>query len=98
MSFGTTVLPEDINKMRESLERSNTTEYYWDLEINKDSTDEEIAKYLGLQNYRDFFLTEAVEMEMEEHHVYDEKDTKRLTDEYKEKLKQFKEANKENKK
>lgn len=94
MSFGCTVLPEDINKMRESLEQSNTKEYLWDLEIDKDSSDEQIANYLGLESYGDHYLTEATEMEMEEHHVYSEKDTERLKKEYEDKVRHFKEANK----
>lgn len=94
MSFGCTVLPEDINKMKIWLEKSDSPEYLWNLEINKASTDEEIANYLGLENYRDHFLTEAISMEMEEHHIYSEKDTERLRSEYEEKLRMFKEANK----
>lgn len=94
MSFGTNVLPEDINKMKESLEKSNTKEYLWDLVIDKDSSDEQIANYIGLEQYHDHFLTEAVEMEMEEHHVYSKEDTERLIKEYEDKLKHFREANK----
>lgn len=97
MSFGCTVLPEDINKMREWLEKSYTIEYLWDMEINKNSSDKEIANYLGVENYRDHFLTEAMELEMQEHHVYDEKDTKRLRDDYQRRLKDFRKANKINK-
>jgi len=99
MSFGSDVLPEDINKKRKELnEMYGTPNYYdnmiWNITLTKESTDEEIANYLGLQNYRDFMLTEAIEIEMEEHHVYDKKDTERLINEYQRKLKAFREANK----
>ncbi len=96
ISFGCTVLPEDINKQREWLKKADTSLSLWDIEIDKDSSDEAIANYLGLENYRDFLLTEAIDMEMEEHHVYDKKDTVRLQSEYQRKLKDFKEANSKN--
>ena len=79
MSFGCTVLPEDINHKREWLKTTNQKDSIWNIEIDKDSTDEEIANYLGLENYRDHFLSECVDMEMEEHHVYDAKNTLRLS-------------------
>lgn len=97
MSFGCTVLPEDINKQREWLKKADTSLSLWDIEIDKESSDEVIANYLGLENYRDFLLTEAVDMEMEEHHVYNKEDTERLSKEYQQKLKGFREANKLNK-
>jgi len=98
MSFGVTVLPEDINKVKEHLNGENCDKYQYmlfDIELTKDSTDEEIANYLGLENYRDHMLSECVDMEMEEHHVYNKKDTDRLTKEYQEKLKSFREMNQE---
>jgi len=93
ISFGVTVLPDDINKMRKMLDEGHT-DGIWDIELNKDSTDEEIANYIGLENYRDFILTEPVEMEMEDHHVYDAKRTAELIAHYEERLAAFKEANK----
>ena len=94
MSFGVTVLPEDINEMRERLEKY-PDEYYsiHHIELTKDSTDEEIANYLGLQNYRDWMLAECTEMEMDEHHVYDKEDTERLIKQYQDTLKAYQEAN-----
>ena len=94
MSFGCTVLPEDINKKRKWLESTDSDDSLWDMTINKNSTDEEIANFLGVENYRDLFLVEAVNLEMEEHHVYDKEDTERLKNQYYEHVKDFKEANK----
>ena len=93
MSFGMTVLPEDINKMREWLEKSDQTESLWNIEINKNSSDEEIANYLGVENYRDHLLAEVVDMEMEEHHIYDKGNTERLRDNYQRQIKEFREIN-----
>jgi hypothetical protein len=93
MSFGVTVLPEDINKLRKQLDESLHDLSLFDVVIDANSSDEELANYLGLENYRDWMLSECVDMEMEDHHVYDAKDTKRLTDEYKRKLEDFKKAN-----
>lgn len=94
ISFGCNVLPDDINKLRNWLQKTDENLSLWNIEINKDSSDEDIANYLGLENYRDHILTEAVDMEMEEHHVYDAKDTARLKDDYQRRLKEFKEMNK----
>lgn len=83
--------------MKERLQSENGDRYAYSLyniNLTKDSTDEEIANYLGLENYRDWMLSECVDMEMEDHHVYNAKDTKRLSDEYQRKLKDFRERNK----
>lgn len=95
ISFGVTVLPKDINKLKENLQNDDYEDCYmhYDIHLTKNSTDEEIANYLGLQNYRNWALSECVDMEMEDHHVYDAKDTERLTREYKRKVQDFKEAN-----
>lgn len=96
MSFGVTVLPEEINKIRKIIESEdyNNELMLYDIELTKDSTDEEIANYIGLEDYTNHLLSECVNMEMEEHHVYNEKDTKRLSDEYHERLAEFKKRNK----
>lgn len=94
MDFGVTVLPEDINKIRKELDGGYDGLMLWDIELNKHSTDEEIANYIGLESYADHFLSEAVNMEMDVHHVYSKEDTERLRSEYEEKLQMFKEANK----
>lgn len=92
MSFGCTVLAEDINKKRKWLGEDGNDSLF-NMTINKDSTDEEIANFLGVENYRDHFLSEVVEMEMEDHHVYSKEDSERLTTEYHERVKEFKRMN-----
>jgi hypothetical protein len=97
MSFGVTVLPEEINKIKERLHGENGDKYHYssfNIKLTKNSTDEEIANYIGLENYKDWMLSECVEMEMEDHHVYNKKDTERLIKEYQEKLEDFKKRNK----
>lgn len=92
MSFGCNVLPEDINKKREYLNRVEEESIHH-LTINKDSTDEEIANFLGVENYRDWFLSEVVDLEMEDHHVYDKEQTERIVTDYHERVKEFKRMN-----
>ena len=74
ISFGITVFPEDINKTREWLKKGNTDSIY-NIEVNGDSSDEDIAKLIGLQNRCE---AESLDMEMEDYSVYDAKDTARL--------------------
>lgn len=92
ISFGADVLPEDIQEKREWL-NAGGEDSMWDLKINKDSTDEEIAKFLGVENFNDFIQTEKVDLEMEEIHRYSKDDTERLTSEYHERIKEFKRMN-----
>ena len=95
MDFGCTVLPEDIDKVRQDLQNDDYQNMYmmYNMHLTKDSTDEEIANYLGVENYRDFYLSEVMNLEMDEHHEYDEKETKRLVDQYKEQIRRHKEMN-----
>lgn len=94
MSFGCNVLPEDINKKREWLGKDQDDSLF-DMRIDKDSTDEEIANFLAVENYRDTFLSEVVEMEMDDtHHIYSKEDTEGIVTEYHERVKEFKRMNK----
>lgn len=92
ISFGADVLPEDIQKKREWL-NAGGEDSLWNMSIDKDSSDEDIAKFIGVENYADFIQTEKVDMEMEETHQYSEKDTERITKEYHERIKEFKRMN-----
>ena len=92
ISFGADVLPEDIQKKRDWL-NAGGEDSLWGMEINKDSTDEEIAKFVGVENFNDFIQTEKIDLEMEETYRYSEKDTERITKEYHEQIKEFKRMN-----
>ena len=92
ISFGADVLPEDIQKKRVWLGEDGS-DSLWNMEINKDSTDEEIAKFLGVENFGDFIQTEKVELEMEDVHEYSKEDTDRLVTQYHERIKEFKRMN-----
>lgn len=92
ISFGADVLPEDIQKKREWLNAGGVGSYL-NMEIDKDSTDEEIAEFIGVENYADFIQTEKVDLEMEGTHQYSEKDTSRLVTEYHARIKEFKRMN-----
>lgn len=50
MSFGIDVTQKEIDEVREGLIELNKSDYIWDLKIDKNSTDEEIAKFIGISN------------------------------------------------
>jgi len=64
ISFGINVSQEEIDRIRKQLEEKKQEQFMiWDIALTTKSTDEEIAKFIGLMNQHS---AEAVEMEMEE--------------------------------
>ena len=59
ISFGIDVTQKQIDEVRESLTKLGNKESYFNLEIDKNSTDKEIAKLIGLTSYK---MAEAVDL------------------------------------
>ena|SRR5690348_8171908 len=59
ISFGIDVTQKEIDDVRASLVKLNNKESIWNLEVDKNSTDLQIAKVIGLANYR---VAEAVDL------------------------------------
>lgn len=93
MSFGVTVIPDQINELRKKLKAGEYELTLFNLTVDANSTDEQLANFIGLEHYDYHLLSECVDMEMEEHHVYNSKDTERLTKEYQENLRLLIEIN-----
>ena len=61
IDFGIDVSQKEIDKKRKWLQamfdnpECSDTDYIWDLEITKDSTDKEIAQFIGVENWRSFW-------------------------------------------
>lgn len=96
MDFGIDVSQKEIDKKRKWLQAMHddpecaNSDYIWDLEITVDSTDEEIAKFIGIENYRS---AEGVELDIEGVETYDEKREKELEIKDEEDKKRFRELN-----
>ncbi len=96
MNFGIDVSQKDIDKKRKWLQAMydckdcENDELLWDMKINKDSTDSEIAKFIGIQNVSS---AEAVDLEFEGMETYDEKREKELDQQDIERHEEFKKNN-----
>lgn len=96
MSFGIDVSQKEIDEKRKWLQAMyddkdcSNTDYIWDLQITKDSTDEEIARFIGVENWRS---AEGVNLEMEETCTYDVKREKELDEQDIKKHEEFKKMN-----
>jgi len=96
MNFGIDVSQKEIDEKRKWLQamsddpECSNSESCWNLEITKDSTDKEIAQFIGIQNWRD---AEGIDLELDDICTYDEKREKELEKEDEERKKEFREMN-----
>ena len=61
--FGIDVTQEEIDKVRKHLTDEKQTQYMiWNITLTKDSSDKEIAEFIGLENQN---MAESVELEMD---------------------------------
>ena len=67
MSFGIDVTQKEIDDQRQGMIELNKPDYIWNLKIDKNSTDEEIAIFIGV---RDHHIAEATNLENIEAYSY----------------------------
>jgi len=96
INFGIDVSQKEIDGKRKWLQamfdnpKCSNSDYIWDLEITKDSTDEQIAQFIGVENWRS---AEGIELELDDIGTYDEKRENELEEEDEERKKAFREMN-----
>lgn len=68
VSFGIDVTQEEIDKIKKYLTDKEQTQFMiWDIALTKDSSDKEIARFIGLENQN---MAESVDLEMDEINEY----------------------------
>ena len=68
VSFGIDVTQEEIDKIKKHLTDKKQTQYMiWNIALTKDSSDKEIAEFIGLENQN---IAESVDLEMDEIYEY----------------------------
>lgn len=78
ISFGINVSQKEIDEKREYLKKSDEPDLLWDLEITSESSDEEIARFIGVENWRS---AEGTEIEHEDIVEYTKEQEERLESE-----------------